>query len=284
MSIDFEAKQKNVPVAFSELRDEFDVRADGTVDQGAAEEMALRGKIINSVITQDNVYLDGRTGAVGQLVQADTLGTPGAIVLCDVLGFRYDRLTNAQKAEFHAESLRRNHPTGGYRRIATDEDCIKTIEGMIRLGQTKAKIQELLPYLGSRFNRQFDNANNTVIQQKLVQARQLMKDEHLTDLEAAKRVGLRSAEGIVNTTRVHDKAFNAMKKKQAAITKAVTAVGNYATARVKALREGKTSGKVIEQLVANDTKQLVRLTRVHESATQRVTRELQNYIPGYHLR
>lgn len=283
--MNFNPTQKGVRVKFTDLKHEFDVRADGTVDENAAVDMALLGKIANTVVFRDLVTLDGRTGAVAQLIRDNTIGDPDATILVDILDFAYSKLSSSQKAEAQAEALRRNYPTReGFRRLATDADCIQGIENLIHLGRTKTQIAELMPFLGSRFVRQYDLAKNTITQQKIAMARQLMKDEHLTDLEAAKRVGLDSSEGIVSTTRTHDKAFNALKKKQAAIQKAVAAVTRYATTRLDLLRGGKASGKVIEQLLANDTKQLARLTRVHGSARERVSKELEKYIPSYHVR
>ena len=284
--LNFEPTKKDVSVLLNKTRQQFDVRTDGSTDMEAAEEMAKADRIANSVVTLDWVYLDGRTGALAQAIKQAALGSPDVLITVDVLGFKYDTLTNSEKREFQAEALRRNYAAKGFRRYATDEDCILTITNMIRLGGTKAQIKANMPYLGSRFSRQYDVAKTTVINRKIAEARQLMHDNpRLNAEQAAKQVGLESPEGIVpmqGTPR--DKTFHELKAKQAAIAKAVAQVAKYATQRLTWLREGKISGLTVNRLLDHETKQVCKLVKTHENAKTRVEKEVAAVIPGFHTK
>jgi hypothetical protein len=286
MSLNFTVVRKGVSILATQGRHEFDVRTDGSVDMSSAEEMVSLGRISNSVVTTDYVFLDGRTGGVAQQIKSGTLGLPESLIVVDVLGFKYDTLNNTDKREFQAEALRRNFPVKGFRRFATDEDCILAIVNMLNFGSTKAQIAIALDFLGARFGRQYDIAKTTVVNRKIAQARGLMADNPRMNAEdAARKVGLDSPEGIIPQQGApRDKTFHELKAKQAAIAKAITQVQKYAKDRLQWLRDGKISGLTINRLLDHETKQVCKLVKTHDDAKLRVEKEVAAVIPGFHTK
>jgi hypothetical protein len=290
MSVNFEIQKENIAIQFDLLRHEFDVRADGAVDHRAAEELIKSGKFSNPVVTKDLVVVDGRTSIEAQAMTDANYGSGKELIRVDVLSFNYDSLSEPDKAVVQAEALRRNYaPKGVYRRFATEDDCVVAVSQVIRLGVKKPEIKKLFSYLESaRFEHIYDNANNTVMQQKIAQARQLIKasDGDMSPAQAAKKVGLSSVDGIVPTQGqgVRDKTFNELKSKQAALTRAITAVKNYADQRIKLLREGRASGLTVNRLLDHESKQVVKINKAHKDSKQRVEKELQQIIPNFHTK
>ena len=288
----FNPTKFSVKVAYKLLRDEFDVRVDGSISMEAAEEIAKAGSIRNPVVTNDWVFLDGRTGALGQLIANETIGTAAELCTVDVLPYAYDDLSNAEKAEFYAEALKRNF-SRVYRRLATEDDCVKVISDLIDMKRTKsqwpskAEIKDLVSFLGSRFESQYTIAKNMVTQRLISQARQLMKeDSSLSPLNAAKKVGLPNADGIIQTQgkAARDKTFNELKKKQAILTRAIAAIAQYATRRIQRLQDGTVSGLTVSRLLEYETKQMDKLVKTHESAKDRVTKVLRQTVPSFHTK
>jgi hypothetical protein len=285
--MDFEKGIKTARVLYSALNHEFDVRADGAIDESAAAEMA-KGKFDNPLVTADLVVIDGRTAALAQLLKAGMPSDDKAYVEVDMLPFRYSTLSQSERSKLMAFSLQRNF-SQRYRRFSTEEDVVSTISQVIRgywPNVRKTAIQELFPFLGSRFSALYDNALNAVRQQKISQARAIMKDPNINTAQAAKMVGLPTTDGIIQTkgTGVRDKTFNEMKEKQAAVQRAVTFVKNYADSRLKLLREGRISGLTVKRLYDHEDKQVNKLNKIYDDAKRRVEKELVEYIPGYHTK
>ena len=283
--LDFTIKQKGVSVAYGILEDKEDVRAIGTIDDQAAEEMVLTDRIANSIVTQDNIYLDGRTGAYAQTIKQGKPGDKECLVKVDYLGFNYSDLNKNQRLEFRVEALKRNCPTNGYRRFSVNEDYVYMLERSILEKWSKKDLKENF-YFIKNFDKVYNEAKATVTQRKISEARQLLRENKTLSIDqAAKMVGLDSTDGIiVQDGKFRDKTINELRDKQSAIKKACNSTSLYYSHNLRDLRAGRMSGLTANRWADWMYKQLKRLEKVNEDGRSRLLKEVAAVIPKFHTK
>lgn len=280
--LDFTPAEQEILVEVAAIRYEFDVRVDAHVDEETVKQLVAQGKIGQKpLLTADNVVIDGRTGIEAQRLLLATKDEPEVSqVFVDKVGFKWDSLTAAERAEVKAYALERNFPkTGGFRRFATEQDVVFVVGQFIESRKKREDIFALLDFVPkARLERIYTNARQSFDHKLIADARKYMVEHDLKPSEyadAGKAVGLRKAlwDSIPTTEKVTE-ALNRLKKRQKGIEKAIATLEYYAKRNIEHYRDGILSGKNLLEVTEWQARNVLRLGQKMEDIRKRVQKEI----------
>jgi hypothetical protein len=291
MAINFQnTYERQFPV--KDLRQEYDVRALAATSTNAVDELVSQGVKRLPIVTEDGVYIDGRTGgeALIELAVIRDGVRPSTIPVLVVKNIYWSKASNASKREIRAESLRRN--LGTYRVFATGEDIELVIRDLKISGAHDEEVVTLLSssYLSKdRIKNFLKGINQQIEQQKISAATNYLRDHpDSTPTAVARKFNVKNPESLVVGKRLNTKgqaqySFKAMKKAQHAAERALEAVQRYGKTNLESLRKGgRMTGKVAVELAEYQFKTLIRAAKKAEEVYNNTVKEVETIIPGTH--
>jgi len=139
--LNFTVKKSGTLVSFDKLRmNEFDAREDASVDQKFINDLVGQGKVRPPLVTEDYVVIDGRHGGYASKKILGVGDTDAKKIPVNMVGFRYDNLSESGKLEVQRHALNLNMGANGLQRLATREDIFHVVKTQVEGGAAKTEI------------------------------------------------------------------------------------------------------------------------------------------------